>query len=375
MHATAQRILVVDDNRGTTRLLEQVLGAEGHEVAVAGDGLEALAQVRAQAPDLVLLDLDLPHLSGYEVCRSLKHDPATRWVPVVIITAELASEAKLRSWELGADDFLAKPFQCLEVVARCRSLLRVKRLLDELDSAEAVVFAFARAVEAKSPFTHGHSGRVRDYALLLAAHTGIGDADCDVLSKGALLHDVGKISIPDAILNKPGPLTPDEFDLVKQHTVQGAHIVEPLRSIRSAVPLIRWHHERQDGRGYPDGLRGAAIPLLVRILAVADVYDALSSTRPYRPAISHAACLDMLREDAAGGGLDPELVRTFCRIIAPEPQSRNGLEESGAPPVGVRTTSPGTCHLARSFQKSPLPRRDHHGSCDPPSIESVEPVR
>jgi putative two-component system response regulator len=340
MQGTAQRILVVDDNPGTTRLLEEVLRAEGHAVTVAADGLEALAYVRQQPPDMVLLDLDLPFLCGYDVCRSMKQDPATRWVPIVIITAESASEAKLRSWELGADDFLAKPFQCIEVVARCRSLLRVKRLLDELDSAEAVVFAFARAVEAKSPFTHGHAERVREYALRLAGHLGIDDNDRNVLSKGALLHDIGKLGIPDVILNKPGPLTTEEFDLVKQHTVQGAHIVEPLRSIHTAMPLIRWHHERRDGRGYPDGLRGDAIPLLVRILAVADVYDALSSPRPYRPALPHAACLDILREDAAGGGLDPDIVSNFCRLLGGEPEGRNGPGE-GVSRQNLARPSPG----------------------------------
>lgn len=316
IETASQRILVVEDNRGTARLLEHVLGDEGHEVALAGNGHDALIQIARHPPDLILLDLDLPIVSGYEVCRRIKENPATRWIPIVIITGQCASDSKVHAWELGADDFLTKPFQCVEVTARCRSLLRVKRLVDELDSAEAVVFAFARAVEAKSPYTHGHAERVRRYAMFLAAHVGLKDDELEMLGKGALLHDIGKISIPDSILDKPGSLTPQEYDIVKQHTVQGAHIVEPLRSIRATIPLIRWHHERRDGRGYPDSLKGDAIPFPVRILSVADVYDSLSSLRPYRAAIPHAGCLEMLKRDAAGGGLNPELVKSFCDLVA-----------------------------------------------------------
>jgi putative two-component system response regulator len=309
------RILVVDDNRTNALLLERVLLGEGHLVDVASDGQEALERVIHHTPDLILLDLDMPRVDGYEVCRRVKSDPATRFIPIVIVTAQNAFEAKLKAWELGADDFITKPFQCLEVVARCRSLLRIKRLIEERDSAEAVVFAFARVVEAKSPYTHGHSERVAAYALSLAAEVNVPEEQWETLRKGALLHDIGKVSVPDAILDKPETLTTAEFEIMKQHTVQGARIAEPLRSVRDAVPMIRWHHERLDGRGYPDGLFGAAIPLLVRVLSVADVYDSLASARPYRAAIPHAQCLEILRRDAAGGGLDPELVDHFCACM------------------------------------------------------------
>lgn len=308
----AQHILVVDDDGAVATMLEKLLAADGHGVTVARDGREALASVTGRQPDLILTDLDMPYLSGYEVCRQIKQDPTTRLIPVVIITGRDAQEAKLRAWELGADDFLTKPFQSVEVLARCRSLLRVKRLVDELDSAEAVVFAFARVVEAKCRYTWGHSERVTSYALALACKIGLPEAKQEVLRKGGLLHDIGKINMPDSILNKPGPLTAEEYDIVRQHPVQGIRIVEPLRSIRDTIPLIRWHHERLDGKGYPDGLFGGAIPLMARVLAVADVFDALSSERPYRPALPENECLRILRENAAGGGLDPELVRCFC---------------------------------------------------------------
>ncbi len=203
------------------------------------------------------------------------------------------------------------------MTTRCRSLLRIKQLIEERDSAEAVVFALARTVEAKSLFTHGHSERVTHYALSLADAVGVSPHEREVLRKGALLHDIGKISVPDAILDKPGKLTTAEFEVIKGHPAQGTHIVEPLHSLRETLPLIRWHHERLDGKGYPDGLRGDDIPRLVRILSVADVYDALSSERPYRQSIPHEQCLEMLRENAVGGGLDADLVAVFLTIVAP----------------------------------------------------------
>jgi putative two-component system response regulator len=308
---TGRRILVVDDNPSVLSVLRHALLADGHQVTLAADGLEALARVAAEPPDLVLLDLDMPNLRGDEVCRRLKSDPATRLIPVVMVTAMCAFQNKLAAWEYGADDFLTKPFHLVEVTARCRSLLRIKRLIEERDSAEAVVFALARAVEAKSRYTHGHSERVLHYSLLLADTLGVAAEQREVLRKGAQLHDIGKISIPDAILDKPGRLTAEEYAIVKGHAAQGAHIVGPLRSVADAVPLIRWHHERPDGAGYPDGLRGEQIPLLVRILSVCDVYDSLASARPYRASIPHATCLHMLHDIAAGGGLDAELVALF----------------------------------------------------------------
>jgi len=310
--STAPHILVVDDDPGVARLLNAMLVAEGHVVRRARDGREALALIAEHTPELILLDLDMPGLGGFEVCRALKAAPRTRLVPVVIVTGRSAAEARLRAWELGADEFLTKPFDRAEVAARCRALLRVKELVDDLDSAQAVVFALARTLEAKSRYTQGHTERVTALALMLAVRIGLPDGERDSLRCGASLHDIGKVAVPDSILNKPGRLTAEEFEVVKRHPADGARIVEPLRSIRGAIPLIRWHHERTDGGGYPDGLLGDTIPLSVRVLSVADVYDALASERPYRPAVPHEQCLDILRADAAGGGLDAELVRCFC---------------------------------------------------------------
>jgi putative two-component system response regulator len=312
---TASRVLVAEDDRYVSQFLQQLLEGEGYEVTRAQDGRQALDLARAQAPDLVLSDLDMPHLNGYELCQRLKAEPSTRLIPILIITGHDEQSARLRAWDLGADDFLTKPFQAIEVLARCRSLLRVKALVDELDSAQAVVFAFARAIEAKSAFTQGHSERVAAMALQLADLCGLSPADRELLRLGAVLHDVGKIGIPDALLNKPGSLTKEEFEIVKRHPLDGVRIVEPLRSLRAVLPLVRSHHERMDGGGYPDGLFAASLPLAVRVLAVVDVFDALASPRPYRPALAQATCLQIMQENAAGGGLDPKLVEAFEQVI------------------------------------------------------------
>lgn len=309
-------ILIVDDDTHVVDILKWLLHEEGYRTICAGSGEEGLCRLEQQLPDLILLDVDMPGMNGFEFCRRVKSNPRTRLLPVVIVTGRSESEARLEAWNRDADDFLTKPFSRVEVAARCRALLRVKDLVDELDSAESVVFSLARAIEAKNRYTQGHSERVTENALALACQLGLSETDKTVLRKGATLHDLGKIAIPDEILNKPGPLTPAEIAIVREHPVAGVRIVEPLQSIRDAIPIIRWHHERTDGNGYPDGLKGDAIPLLARIVSVADVFDALSSTRPYRTAIPFADCLDMLTKIAASGGLDRELVRCFCTIPA-----------------------------------------------------------
>jgi putative two-component system response regulator len=312
-------VLVVDDDPEIARFIARLLSADGHQVSVAHTGTDALAKAAAHPPDLVLLDLGLPGLSGLDVCRQLKADPSTRLTPVLVLTGEDPADRRVGAWDAGADEYLTKPARAADVAARCRSLLRLKAAQDELDSAQATLAAFARAVEAKCPFTLGHTERVTDLAVRLAVRVGLSAADREVVRRGALLHDIGKISTPDAVLNKPGRLTAAEFAVVKRHPLEGVRIVEPLRSLRVAIPLIRWHHERANGSGYPDGLSGEAIPRAARLLAVADVYDALASDRPYRPAMAHPECLRVMRQDAAGGGLDRDLVEALVAELQESP--------------------------------------------------------
>ncbi|CAN5295748.1 response regulator [soil metagenome] len=304
-------ILVVDDERAVSQLLSVMLTAEGNEVAVAPDGVVAMDRIAERRPDLVILDLDMPRLGGLAVCRQLKADPKTQFLPILVLSGSLAADARMMAWEMGADEFLSKPFQKLEVAARCRSLFRHKDLIDELDSAESVLFALARTLEAKSPHTRGHSDRVTQYASDLGAAVGLQPLELDVLRRSAMLHDIGKLAIPDAILDKTGRLTPEEYEIVKRHPLDGVRIVEPLSSTRDLLPLIRWHHERLDGQGYPEGLAECELPQMVRILSVADVYDALASDRPYRPAMSLLKCRETMELNASHGGLDPELVSVF----------------------------------------------------------------
>jgi putative two-component system response regulator len=309
------RILIADDNNFYRRALQLTLEEWGYEVVSAADGRAAWDVLSGpNPPKLAILDWEMPGLDGLELCRRVRglfrHEPTY----LILLTSKAGKENAIAGLDSGADDYVIKPFDRDELRAR----LRVGRRIVGLQTSETIVFAFARAVDGKSPYTRGHSDRVTQYAAALGEQLKLSVSDRDVLRRGANLHDIGKISIPDAILDKAGPLTPGEYAVVKQHPAQGAQMVEPLESCRDLIPLIRWHHERPDGRGYPDGLAGDKIPLLVRITSVADVYDALRSDRPYRTGMPHEQCLTILRKEAAGGGLDPELVEAFI-ALGPEP--------------------------------------------------------
>lgn len=306
------KLLLADDNHFYRLALEATLREWGYEVVSVSDGAAALEHLRGDdAPKMAILDWMMPRADGLEVCRQVRalHRPEPTYV--IMLTARGGKHNIVAALEEGADDFITKPFDREELQAR----LQVGRRIVELQTSETVVYAFARAVEAKSPFTHGHSDRVAGFALALGDRAGLTKADLQLLRKGALLHDIGKISIPDAILNKPGALTDAEYELIKQHPAQGVKMVEALQSLADAIPMIRWHHERLDGSGYPDGLRGDDIPPLVRMLSIADGYDAMVSARPYRPGLPNEECLRRLRADADRGALDAGLVELFCEVM------------------------------------------------------------
>jgi putative two-component system response regulator len=317
MHAkTAGKILVVDDEPANVEVFRRLMIRLGYDVVTAPNGYVALESVKRDRPDLVLLDVNMPDgIDGVEVCRRMKADPETRLIPVVLVTTLTASEDRVRGIEAGADDFLAKPPAVVELEARVRSLMRLKRYTDELDSAEAVILSLGLTIEARDPYTERHCQRLATYAAALGTRLGLDRDQGVALNRGAFLHDVGKIAIPDAVLLKPGRLTAAEFLVVQQHPVIGDALCGQLRLLDDVRPIVRHHHERPDGTGYPDQLKGEDIPLLARIISVVDVYDALTTERPYKPALTPARALRELREEAAKGWRFPDVVEALATLV------------------------------------------------------------
>ena len=312
----AATVLVVDADLSTSRNWELLFEANGYKVIAADNGNSALEQCRGAQPDLVLLSSALPGLSGLEVCRHLKSAPLTRYTPVVVMlpAAELPGPlpSKQEAMEAGADDFWGPCNSQAEALNRVQTVLQLKSYIDR--QAEAVVLSLARSLDAKDPGTEGHSERLVCYALQLATDLGFSGEELAVLRIASLLHDIGKVAIPDAVLSKPGRLTPVEMELMRQHPVVGENICAPLRSFREALPAIRHHHERVDGSGYPDRLKGEEIPLHARIVQIADIYDALTTDRPYREAMAQEWALAVMMTEAYHGWLDLSLVSRFVRL-------------------------------------------------------------
>lgn len=319
--ARPPKILVVDDKLDTLLLLRELLSSRGYEIITATEAGEAEELVRAEKPDLVLLDVVMPGKSGYELCRELKEDAATRLIPVVMITGLTDREDRVRGIEAGADDFLSKPLYPEELFARVKSLLKLKEFTDELENAESVLVALALGIEARDPYTGNHCERLAQYAADLGHYVGLSGDSIIALKRGGFLHDLGKVSIPDEILKKGTRLTPEEWVIMKQHPAIGEGICRPLKSFRNVLPIIRHHHEHWDGTGYPDGLRGNAIPLLARILQVVDVYDALRTARPYKPALNHDEAKRTMLDEANNGLWDPELVPAFFSMLRKKEQA------------------------------------------------------
>jgi len=307
---SAPLVLVVDDGEMNRALVEAYLGDLDCRLRTAEDGPTALAAIEAESPDLVLLDVQMPGMDGYEVCRRIKARPRGRLLPVVMITALDHPKDRVLALEAGADDFMSKPVDRVELVARVRSALRLKALYDNLDSADQVIFSLAAAVEAKDAYTERHTHRVAETARHVGEKMGLSERALDALYRGGIIHDIGKIGVPDAVLLKPGPLDARELASMRMHPIIGESIVRPLRSGASLLPIIRHHHEHFDGGGYPDGLARRAIPHLARIVAVCDAYDALVTDRPYRRAKSVDEAIAILN-DGAGHQWDPEAVEVL----------------------------------------------------------------
>jgi putative two-component system response regulator len=313
------RVLVADDTESVRSLFNRLLAADGHEVISAADGAAALDAIRRFHPDVILLDVTMPHVDGLEVCRRLKADPATRLTPVVLVTGQTGLDDRIRGIEAGADEFLSKPVHPHELRARVRSLSRVKHLIDALDSAEAAFMSLALTIEARDPHTNGHCERLARHAVRLGRALGLSDEDLQALHRGGYLHDVGKVGVPDAVLLKRGPLTPAEFAIMRRHPEIGDSLCAPLQSLRNVRPIILSHHERLDGSGYPAALRGDEVPLLAQIVGIVDVYDALTSHRPYRDALAPEVAIRHLVTEVEQGKFARSHVEAFLDTLTAVP--------------------------------------------------------
>ena len=301
-------ILVADDNQMNRELLCDILLGEGYKVVCAEDGSRALHTMNSRPVDLALLDIMMPGISGLDICQSIKSSPETRFIPVVLVTGLTSVDERIRGIRAGADDFLSKPVNSQELLARTRSLLRLKEYTDELENAETVLFSLALSIEAKDPYTKGHCDRLSAYSDAMGHRLGLPEEQCVALRRAGVVHDVGKIGVPEHILLKKGPLNDDEWAIMKQHPITGERICSPLKSFRHVLPIIRHHHEKLDGSGYPDGLKGDKIPLTAQILQVTDIYDALITDRPYRQALCHKEAFATMRAEAGRGWWNSSLI-------------------------------------------------------------------
>ena len=308
-------VLVADDEASNRELMTELLSLEGFEVIAVPDGVAAINELNKTQPDLILLDVLMPHMGGLEVCKRIKSNPETFLIPVILTTSLTDKQDRINGIQVGADDFLSRPIDRTELVARVRSLVRLKQRTDELERAEAVLFSLARSIEGKDPYTHGHCERLADYSAILGEALNLPVEQITALRRGGVVHDIGKIAVPDSILLKPSALSAAEWELVREHPALGERICAPLKSFRLVLPIIRHHHEKRDGSGYPDGLSRESIPLTARVLQIVDVYDALTTKRPYKKALTVAEALLTMKEEVSKGWWDPHIFNEFERLV------------------------------------------------------------
>jgi putative two-component system response regulator len=309
------KILVVDDSLLTRSLAIDLLSAEGYEVLEADSGATALESAVQSKPDLILLDVLMPQMNGYEVCRRLKQGKQTQQIPVIFITVSDDRQSRLQGIEAGGDDFLTKPIDRLELSARVKNWIRHKRLNEDLSHTEQALFSIAKAIERRYSKTSDPIERLIHLSQGFGKYIQLSDAEIQDLVSAACLHDIGTVAIPDAVLLKQGELTPEEQELIRQHVLIGETLCKPLRNLRGVLPIVRHHHERWDGSGYPDGLVGDEIPWLAQVFQIIDIYNALISHRPYKQAVEPEAALEILTQEAERGWRNPELIALFCAFV------------------------------------------------------------
>lgn len=313
------RVLIVDDEPAQRALEREILEPPRYQTVEACDGMEALALISQHDFDAVVLDKRMPGMDGEEVIRRVREDLGEAMLPIIMVTGSSTSEILPSGLRAGATDFIRKPYNAEEFTARVDAAINRKRLTDQLESAEAVLFALARMVEAKDGATGDHCTRLAHLAVRFGRELGLDSDQLLALRRGGVLHDIGKLGIPDRILLKPGALDEDEWAVMRTHTVIGERLCGALKSFRLTVQIIRSHHERWDGSGYPDALAGNDIPLLARVFQICDIFDALSHPRPYKPGMPRAEVVRIMREETARGWRDPELMRIFIDMLERDP--------------------------------------------------------
>lgn len=316
---TAYKILIVEDEESHRKLEKATLQAPEFEVIEALNGEEALSFIKNQEFDAVLIDKRMPGLSGDEVCHRIREELKLPLLPLIMVTGSTANEELLKSLQAGANDFIRKPYSPIELVARVKAAANHKRITDQLDSMESILFALARMVEAKDEVTGDHCSRLEYMSVVFGKKLGLGEAELLALRRGGVLHDIGKLGIPDSILLKKGSLTDEEWQIMRQHSAIGGDLCRGLKSMKLTVPIIRHHHERWDGGGYPDGLQGEDIPYLARVFQFVDIYDALASDRPYKKAFPLEKIISIFEEETEKGWRDPELAAIFIDILRNNP--------------------------------------------------------
>lgn len=321
-------VLIVDDEYAGRETLQSVLEGEGYQLAMAENGMQAIEKAKELLPDVILLDVMMPGMTGFEVCQRIRSDPEIAEIPIIVLTALDDRESLLTALKAGADDFISKPFDRYELRARLLGITRLNRyqkLIQErtklqeanaqlLAAYEATIAGWSRALDLRDHETEGHSRRVTELTEKLAMALGMSGEEIMHLRRGALLHDMGKIGIPDSILHKPDKLTDEEWVIMRKHPQLAYDMLHTVEYLHPALEIPLNHHEKWDGTGYPRGLKGEAIPLSARLFAVVDVWDALTSDRPYRKAWSEEEALNYIREQS-GKHFDPQVVELFFKLI------------------------------------------------------------
>ncbi len=308
-------VLVVDDLWSNLELMEAIFGNAGLEVFSALDASSALSIFETHKIDIAILDVMMPGMDGFELCKKLKSAAGKQFFPIILLTALTDRQSRITGLECGADDFISKPFDAAELTIKVNSLIKLKSLQDELEHSENVILTLAVAMESRDPYTRGHSTRVGEISTAFASFLGFSRKEQEQMRKAGILHDIGKIGVSTDLLCKDGRLTGDELEAVKRHTVIGEEICRPLVSVRGILPVIRSHHERWDGRGFPDGLRGEEIPVSARMLSLADSFDAMVSKRPYREGRAAFSVVRVFKDEKHSGQWDPSLVEHFVEMI------------------------------------------------------------